>query len=81
MRATSPSRTPPTAVATTTDPVPATIEHYSNQGCELAQFLTPIGPDHIGGGLLMQSTDGLALQRRMMDFLLAHRLPGPQRAC
>ncbi|MBF6229560.1 PHB depolymerase family esterase [Nocardia abscessus] len=71
----------PTAVATTTDPVPATIEHYSNQGCELAQFLTPIGPDHIGGGLLMQSTNGLALQRRMMDFLLAHRLPGPQRAC
>ncbi|MGS2810469.1 hypothetical protein [Nocardia sp. MW-W600-9] len=71
----------PTAVATTADPVPATIEHYSLHGCELAQFVTPIGPDHIGGGLLMQSSNGLALQRRMMDFLLAHRLTGPQRAC
>ncbi|WP_162272756.1 alpha/beta hydrolase family esterase [Nocardia lijiangensis] len=71
----------PTNVTTTADPVPATIEHYSNQDCELAQFVTPIGPDHIGGGLLMQSTAGLALQRRMMDFLLAHRLTAPHRAC
>ncbi len=71
----------PTAVTTTADPVPATIEHYSSQGCELAQFVTPIGPDHIGGGLLMQSTSGLALQRRMMEFLLAHRLSSLEGAC
>lgn len=71
----------PTAVSTTADPVPATIEHYTETGCELAQFVTPIGPDHIGGGLLMQSPAGLTLQRRMMDFLLTHRLTGPRQVC
>ncbi|MEV0339456.1 PHB depolymerase family esterase [Nocardia sp. NPDC050713] len=71
----------PTAVTTTADPVPATIEHYIESDCELAQFVTPLGPDHIGGGLLMQSPSGLTLQRRMMNFLMAHRLTGPQKAC
>ncbi|MEV0297277.1 PHB depolymerase family esterase [Nocardia sp. NPDC050710] len=71
----------PTTVTTTADPVPSTIEHYTGSGCELAQFVTPIGPDHIGGGQLMQSPSGLALQRRMMDFLLTHRLTDPRQAC
>ncbi|MFE9582014.1 alpha/beta hydrolase family esterase [Nocardia sp. NPDC006044] len=73
--------TAPTAVATTTDPVPTTVERYAAGGCVLAEFRTPIGPDHIGGGLLMQSARGVALQHDLMNFLLAHRLGAPREAC
>ncbi|MFI9506208.1 alpha/beta hydrolase family esterase [Nocardia sp. NPDC052566] len=65
----------PTAITATATPVPTTVEHYRTATRELAQFHTPIGPDHIGGGLLMQSRHGLPLQRAMMNFLLAHHIP------
>ncbi|MFC9436422.1 alpha/beta hydrolase family esterase [Nocardia sp. NPDC057030] len=73
--------TAPTAVTTTTDPVPTTVERYAAGNCVLAEFRTPIGPDHIGGGLLMQSARGVALQHDLMNFLLAHRLGAPRQAC
>ncbi|WP_433661632.1 extracellular catalytic domain type 1 short-chain-length polyhydroxyalkanoate depolymerase [Nocardia sp. CA-128927] len=71
----------PGAVTVTTDPVPTTVERYDAGSCALAEFRTPIGPDHIGGGLLMQSERGIELQRALMNFLLAHRLGGPHQAC
>ncbi|WP_052280182.1 extracellular catalytic domain type 1 short-chain-length polyhydroxyalkanoate depolymerase [Nocardia vulneris] len=71
----------PSVVTASTDPVPTTIERYAAGDCLLAEFRTPIGPDHIGGGLLMQSASGLDLQRQLMGFLLAHRLGGPRQAC
>lgn len=73
--------TAPTAVTTTADPVPTTVERYDAGGCVLAEFRTPIGPDHIGGGLLMQSVRGVELQHDLMNFLLAHRLGAPRQAC
>lgn len=71
----------PSVVTATAAPVPTTIERYVAGECLLAEFHTPIGPDHIGGGLLMQSSSGLDLQRSLMSFLLAHRLGGPRQAC
>ncbi|MFI9406352.1 alpha/beta hydrolase family esterase [Nocardia sp. NPDC052316] len=71
----------PGAVTASPDPVPTTIERYDVGGCVLAEFRTPLGPDHIGGGLLLQSERGLGLQRELMNFLLAHRLGGPRQAC
>ncbi|PXX66702.1 poly(hydroxyalkanoate) depolymerase family esterase [Nocardia tenerifensis] len=71
----------PTAVTVNTDPVPTTVERYDTGSCALAEFHTPLGPDHIGGGLLMQSARGFALQHTMMNFLLAHRIGGPRQAC
>ncbi|MFG1794521.1 alpha/beta hydrolase family esterase [Nocardia sp. NPDC049149] len=71
----------PSSVTATAAPVPTTVERYDVGGCALAEFRTPIGPDHLGGGLLMQSAQGIDLQRAMMNFLLAHRLGGARQAC
>ncbi|KAA8886572.1 PHB depolymerase family esterase [Nocardia colli] len=71
----------PTTVTATTDPVPTTVERYAAGSCVLAEFRTPIGPDHIGGGLLMQSGRGVELQHDLMNFLLAHRLGASWQAC
>ncbi|MFI6997597.1 alpha/beta hydrolase family esterase [Nocardia sp. NPDC050175] len=73
--------TMPSMVTATSDPVPTTVERYDAGSCALAEFRTPIGPDHIAGGLLMQSERGIGLQRDMMNFLLAHRLGGSRQAC
>ncbi|MFD6159193.1 alpha/beta hydrolase family esterase [Nocardia sp. NPDC060256] len=73
--------TVPSTITATADPVPTTVERYDAGSCALAEFRTPIGPDHIAGGLLMQSERGIGLQRDMMNFLLAHRLGGSRQAC
>ncbi|MBF6215285.1 PHB depolymerase family esterase [Nocardia puris] len=80
-RAGLPVANTPSAVTTRTDPVPTTVEHYRVGDCEIARFLTPVGPDHIAGGLMMQSEWGLPMQREMMDFLLSHRLAPGHTAC
>ncbi|MFI6171754.1 hypothetical protein ACIBCN_33590 [Nocardia sp. NPDC051052] len=61
--------------------MPTTVERYDAGGCALAEFRTPIGPDHVGGGLLRQSGRGIELQRALMNFLLTHRLGGSRQAC
>lgn len=60
--------------------LPVLIEHYRSNGCEVAQFLTSPYEHMINGDLFYYDT-GLALQRSMMDFLLAHRLGGPHQGC
>lgn len=63
-------------------PAPTHVEHYVGRGgCELAQFITPVPAEHIIGARLMETEAGIELQRRMMRFLLAHRMTPPHRSC
>lgn len=67
-------------VVQTTLPLPLVIEHYRSGNCAVADFLT--SPyEHLINGALFYYDQGAALQRLMMDFLLAHRLGGPGHAC
>ena len=61
-------------------PVPATVEHYVDNGCELAQFNSdPL--EHLSNGYLISTDSGLSIEQAMMNFLLAHRLGATHQAC
>ncbi|MEV5839243.1 PHB depolymerase family esterase [Nocardia sp. NPDC052112] len=63
-------------------PIPLTAEHYdSPRGCELAQFTTPLLAEHAIGARIVQDDVGIEVQRNLMRFLLAHRMPAPHRTC
>ncbi|MFI7004861.1 alpha/beta hydrolase family esterase [Nocardia sp. NPDC050175] len=63
-------------------PNPVTVEHYASpRGCELAQFTTPLLAEHAIGAWLMQQDHGIEMQRNLMRFLLAHRMPPAQQTC
>ncbi|GAA5075081.1 hypothetical protein GCM10023319_10130 [Nocardia iowensis] len=63
-------------------PIPLTVEHYASpRGCELAQFTTPLLAEHAIGAALVQRDIGIEIQRNLMRFLLAHRMPPPHQAC
>jgi poly(hydroxyalkanoate) depolymerase family esterase len=75
------------AEVSTTAPTPAVgfttvAEDYRNRdGCQTAQFLTLIAADHVAGAKLFTDSSGAPIQRRMMRFLLSHRMTGPHQAC
>ncbi|WP_107655188.1 extracellular catalytic domain type 1 short-chain-length polyhydroxyalkanoate depolymerase [Nocardia suismassiliense] len=63
-------------------PIPLTVEHYASpRGCELAQFTTPLLAEHALGAGLLQQDHGIEIQRNLMRFLLAHRMPPPAQTC
>ncbi|MGW4774133.1 extracellular catalytic domain type 1 short-chain-length polyhydroxyalkanoate depolymerase [Nocardia sp. NPDC004278] len=63
-------------------PIPLTAEHYNSpRGCELAQFTTPLLSEHVIGARIVQDDGGIEVQRNLMRFLLAHRMPAPHQAC
>ncbi|MEV6562402.1 PHB depolymerase family esterase [Nocardia sp. NPDC051756] len=63
-------------------PIPLTVEHYAGPaGCELAQFNLPVLAEHAIGAGFVQQEHGLEIQRNLMRFLLAHRMPPPHRTC
>ena len=61
-------------------PLPLVVEYYTSGGCDLGRFLT--SPyEHLVNGALFYFDAGLALQRMMMSFLLAHALGGVHQGC
>jgi poly(hydroxyalkanoate) depolymerase family esterase len=67
-------------VQTGVGPLPLVVEHYTDRGCELGRFLT--SPyEHLINGYLISTDSGLAIERLMMDFLLAHRLGAARQGC
>jgi poly(hydroxyalkanoate) depolymerase family esterase len=76
----TPSSLEPATFQTSLGPVPVTVEHYVDDGCELARFVTsPL--EHLANGYLMSEDAGLDMQRSMMAFLLAHRMGAPGVGC
>ncbi len=62
-------------------PLPLVVEDYrALDGCHLGQFVTSPAEHLINGALLYEDV-GLGLQRRMMDFLLAHRRGAARQGC
>lgn len=63
-------------------PILLTVEHYASpRGCELAQFTLPVLAEHAIGAGFVQQAHGLEIQRNLMRFLLAHRMPAPHQTC
>jgi poly(hydroxyalkanoate) depolymerase family esterase len=74
-----PAGVTPTVIQTDI-PLPVAIERYTWRGCAVGEFWT--SPyEHLLNGALFYYDQGRELQRRMMGFLLAHRLGGPGQGC